>query len=38
MVLSEITDKYFPKQRVMKFLYQITGAKNSANTDKCFQS
>lgn len=38
MIPSEITDKYFPKQKVMKFWYQITDAKNSANTDECFQS
>lgn len=38
MILSEKKDKYFPKQKVMKLLCQITDAKNSANTDQRFQS
>lgn len=38
MILSEITDKYFPKKNARKFLYQITDTKNSASTEECVQS
>lgn len=38
MILSEITDKYYPKKNVEKFLYQTTDTKTSASTDECFQS